>query len=241
MRRLFTDKTSAQQTSRSAFAATGTTCLRLWFVTLLYCISLHLLPNSWPIRNCSYRDHSLPNILSPGSRHRQTRVSYMRMAQSSARVATTTTLALFRRFNTISSFQLFPLPSVVTKSKAFSNTAPTPSLSPYNSIDKSPLLRCYLSSNSRETKDDHRRASFSVPAMGTGDDSDGSTIANNYTGYEKWVRRLYATNMFHPVKLGLENMHLLHELLGKPMDDVSVREGSLLRYSAIVFFRDPKN
>jgi hypothetical protein len=57
--------------------------------------------------------------------------------------------------------------------------------------------------------------------MGTDIDNDDSTFTDGYTNYEKWVRRLYATNMFHPVKLGLENMHLLHKLLGNPMDDVS--------------------
>ena len=42
-----------------------------------------------------------------------------------------------------------------------------------------------------------------------------------YTSYEKWVRRLYLTNLFHPVKMGLANMQQLHSLLGCPMDDVS--------------------
>jgi hypothetical protein len=31
------------------------------------------------------------------------------------------------------------------------------------------------------------------------------------------------TNLFNPVKLGLENMDRLHEALGRPMDQVSVR------------------
>jgi hypothetical protein len=62
--------------------------------------------------------------------------------------------------------------------------------------------------------------------MGTDINNDGSFATNEYTGYEKWVRRLYATNMFHPVKLGLENMHLLHKLLGNPMDDVSTNQSS---------------
>jgi len=56
---------------------------------------------------------------------------------------------------------------------------------------------------------------FSVPAMETDPASQGV----NFTRYETWVRRLYATNMFHPVKLGLENMRTLHKLLGNPMDD----------------------
>ena len=59
---------------------------------------------------------------------------------------------------------------------------------------------------------------FSVPAM----DTDSTSNDVSYTGYERWVRRLYATNMFHPVKLGLENMRLLHKLIGNPMDDVSI-------------------
>jgi dihydrofolate synthase / folylpolyglutamate synthase len=42
----------------------------------------------------------------------------------------------------------------------------------------------------------------------------------NHTDYEHWVRRLYATNMFHPVKLGLQNMKQLHSLLGNPMDQM---------------------
>ena len=42
--------------------------------------------------------------------------------------------------------------------------------------------------------------------------------------YERLVRKLYQTNLFNPVKLGLENMDRLHEILGRPMDrpDVAV-------------------
>lgn len=40
-----------------------------------------------------------------------------------------------------------------------------------------------------------------------------------YTTYEKCVRRLYLTNLFHPVKLGLLNMERLHEALGSPMNE----------------------
>lgn len=40
-----------------------------------------------------------------------------------------------------------------------------------------------------------------------------------YSLYEKCVRRLYLTNLFHPVKLGLQNIERLHNALGNPMDD----------------------
>ncbi len=38
--------------------------------------------------------------------------------------------------------------------------------------------------------------------------------------YEYWVRRLYDTNMFHPVKMGLTNIEHLHSALGYPIDTV---------------------
>ena len=41
-----------------------------------------------------------------------------------------------------------------------------------------------------------------------------------YSLYERCVRRLYLTNLFHPVKMGLQNIHQLNALLGKPLDDV---------------------
>lgn len=43
----------------------------------------------------------------------------------------------------------------------------------------------------------------------------------NYTPYERWVRRLYQTNLFNPVKLGLQNIQDLHNALGSPMNNVS--------------------
>lgn len=45
-----------------------------------------------------------------------------------------------------------------------------------------------------------------------------SITGEMYTTYEKCVRRLYLTNLFHPVKLGLSNMEKLHDALGNPMD-----------------------
>lgn len=41
------------------------------------------------------------------------------------------------------------------------------------------------------------------------------------TLYEVLVKKLYMTNMFNPVKLGLKNMEELHILMNKPMDRVS--------------------
>ena len=49
---------------------------------------------------------------------------------------------------------------------------------------------------------------------------DLQTRQPNWTDYETLVRKLYMTNLFNPVKLGLENMNRLHEALGNPMDKV---------------------
>jgi dihydrofolate synthase/folylpolyglutamate synthase len=46
---------------------------------------------------------------------------------------------------------------------------------------------------------------------------------SKYTPYERWVRRLYQTNLFNPVKLGLHNIEQLHGALGSPMNNVSFR------------------
>ena len=65
----------------------------------------------------------------------------------------------------------------------------------------------------------------SASSMGTNDGDENSTPSpsddRTYSDYEKWVRRLYMTNMFHPVKMGLTNMQHLHDIMGNPMDDVS--------------------
>lgn len=46
------------------------------------------------------------------------------------------------------------------------------------------------------------------------------TIENSkYTTYERWVRRIYQTNLFNPVKLGLDNIEDLHKFMGNPMDE----------------------
>jgi hypothetical protein len=42
---------------------------------------------------------------------------------------------------------------------------------------------------------------------------------SSVSDYEMWVRRLYATNLFHPVKMGLENIQQLHEVRGNSMNE----------------------
>ena len=48
-------------------------------------------------------------------------------------------------------------------------------------------------------------------------------MPDGFSPYERWVRRLYQTNLFNPVKLGLDNIQRLHDALGNPMDNVSHR------------------
>lgn len=50
--------------------------------------------------------------------------------------------------------------------------------------------------------------------------SDDEEKAEEWTNYERLVRKLYMTNLFNPVKLGLENMDKLHGSIGSPMDRV---------------------
>ncbi len=147
----------------------------------------------------------------------------MRSAQS--RKIATATVALFRQFNTISAFQPLSAGSAPRRSQLPEEQNLFSSLKD-RSTDSTFTHRRYLSTSGQiEDNNTHQKSSsFAVPAMGTDSDKDGSAATEKYTGYEKWVRRLYATNMFHPVKLGLENMHLLHKLLGNPMDDVSSKK-----------------
>ncbi|KAL3822478.1 hypothetical protein ACHAXA_006906 [Cyclostephanos tholiformis] len=50
----------------------------------------------------------------------------------------------------------------------------------------------------------------------------GGGHGDDVSDYERLVRKLYMTNLFNPVKLGLENMDKLHDILGRPMDDPRV-------------------
>lgn len=66
----------------------------------------------------------------------------------------------------------------------------------------------------------HHHTSASISDIMAVDENNNETT--HYTPYEQWVRRLYQTNLFHPVKLGLKNMEELHERLGRPMDKLTV-------------------
>ena len=45
-----------------------------------------------------------------------------------------------------------------------------------------------------------------------------SSSAEEPSPYELCVRRLYETNLFHPVKMGLDNIQTLYQALGRPLD-----------------------
>ena len=47
-------------------------------------------------------------------------------------------------------------------------------------------------------------------------------MSSSPSEYEVLVRKLYNTNLFHPVKMGLSNIQMLHEALGCPMDKRTV-------------------
>ncbi|KAL3779209.1 hypothetical protein HJC23_006023 [Cyclotella cryptica] len=49
-----------------------------------------------------------------------------------------------------------------------------------------------------------------------------SSAPSQWSQYEQLVRKLYMTNLFNPVKLGLENMDRLHEMIGRPMDQPNI-------------------
>ena len=225
----------------SASSTTRQNHLRWSFVPLFYFLSLFLVSSVNYLPTNSQGNRPFSHSLSTGRYHRPTGIYHMRSAQSATRIATAT-VALFRRFNTVSSFRPLPIYPVFSKGGSSETTRPSHnrllrSQSPQftkESIDRKSILQRHLSTRG-ETEDKHQKSSsFAVPDMGTGVDNDGSNATSKYTGYEKWVRRLYATNMFHPVKLGLENMHLLHELLGSPMDDVSMRYSSVVQYAVLV-------
>jgi len=61
-----------------------------------------------------------------------------------------------------------------------------------------------------------------MPLKSNALDGDDTNQPQEWSNYERLVRKLYMTNLFNPVKLGLENMDKLHKLLGSPMDQPNV-------------------
>jgi dihydrofolate synthase/folylpolyglutamate synthase len=153
------------------------------------------------------------------------------MLSSQSKTIATATVLLFRRFTAVSGFrplktQSAAISTLTTRnfhqslvSQGFTEKPKSQWSASQSGQERKSSLRRHLSSGGRDEEKIPQKASFSVPSMGTDPNDENTMTTKQYSEYEKWVRRLYATNMFHPVKLGLENMHLLHELLGSPMDD----------------------
>lgn len=78
------------------------------------------------------------------------------------------------------------------------------------------MMRSTTSSSSSSSSDPPAQPQKQSQSS-SGEDEEG------WTNYERLVRKLYQTNLFNPVKLGLENMHKLHDILGSPMDQVRIR------------------
>jgi hypothetical protein len=95
-----------------------------------------------------------------------------------------------------------------------------------SSNNRVPLLAALAHQHSSSFDSSYRRharlfaTSVPITMMDEHDNEAAALGDDNCTDYEKWVRRLYMTNMFHPVKMGLTNMRKLHDLIGNPMDDV---------------------
>lgn len=148
--------------------------------------------------------------------------------------AVTPSTKIFRGFTTFA----FTSGASISKDKRFIRTLIPPfrSLSPCSSSSFDNAISSYIFHSPCRRMRHHRRYflegyskkflrsnRFSLPPMDTiitdNDDDEASSSNNKHSDYEKWVRRLYATNMFHSAKLGLDNMRLLHKLIGNPMDD----------------------
>jgi dihydrofolate synthase / folylpolyglutamate synthase len=76
------------------------------------------------------------------------------------------------------------------------------------------------SSTNKSSNDPIQDNSTESSTQSSGEEEDDEEKV--FTPYERWVRRLYMTNMFHPVKLGLANMEQLHAALGNPMNQIPV-------------------
>lgn len=80
-------------------------------------------------------------------------------------------------------------------------------------LRSSPSFSLHLSSTMR---------SFSSSSPTDATNNNGAKEEREWSNYEKLVRKLYMTNLFNPVKLGLENMDKLHKAIGSPMDKPNI-------------------
>ena len=80
-------------------------------------------------------------------------------------------------------------------------------------LRSSPSFSLHLSSTMR---------SFSSSSPTDATNNNGVKEEREWSNYEKLVRKLYMTNLFNPVKLGLENMDKLHKAIGSPMDKPNI-------------------
>lgn len=88
----------------------------------------------------------------------------------------------------------------------------TPSSNTHYFLRSSPSFSSHLSSTMRSF-------SSSTPTDATNNEVKEE---REWSNYEKLVRKLYMTNLFNPVKLGLENMDKLHKAIGSPMDKPNI-------------------
>ena len=191
--------TSASPTRIRQTTTTGTATPRLWIILAWIILGISWLP---PTADCFVARVMRSFLL------RQQRRGSLWFASTSA-----------------TAFSVFggrqPLPTV--PSFAVVQAADNPR-SPQSYFDRH--SRLFASSSSVASSSSPSFPSSSSPSSAFYNPSnfdsinDMETSTGEFTDYEKWVRRLYMTNMFHPVKMGLTNMKKLHDIMGNPMDEV---------------------
>lgn len=207
------------------------------FVSCFCCLSLYFVTTLGSFFGSPNAVEYVARVLTSGPHYslHLHRIGGPQMLSSQSKTIATATVILFRRFTAVSGFrplstQSTPVSTLATRNFLQPLVSQGSTEKPKSQCSTSQVgqerkssLRRHLSSVGQNEEKVPQKASFSVPSMGTDPNDETMMTTKHHSEYEKWVRRLYATNMFHPVKLGLENMHLLHELLGSPMDDVSVQ------------------
>ena len=122
--------------------------------------------------------------------------------------------------NNIASWRLF--------SSSNANSKPA---SPFGNFTIMRSFTASTSSSSSDPTNDTNNTTSIIeprPSKQTSNPSvDEDESQSSWSNYERLVRKLYQTNLFNPVKLGLENMNKLHEILGSPMDQVRMIQSLL--------------